>query len=269
MTATLSIGVACYPGDAASSTELVHSADSAMYHAKRLGRNQVHTYQEVKDLLAEENSMLWNRDANYFDAVQSLAAAVDARDSYTHRHSSTVSHYAVTLARAVGASGASLTHIQIAGLLHDVGKIGVPDQILGKSGDLTEIEWQKMREHPMLGKGIVEHLSAHEQIVPLIVHHHERWDGAGYPGGLRGEDIPWGARIISVVDAYHAMTSDRPYRKALSRAEALIVIEQEAGKQFDPQIVDAFLRVPEEALLVLTDLEDRKEDHHGSATANR
>ncbi|MBI2887236.1 MAG: diguanylate cyclase [Chloroflexi bacterium] len=266
---TLSIGVASYPSDADLATDLVHDADLAMYHAKRLGRNQVQTHREVRDLeLLDTGALGWVRDASYFEAVQSLAAAVDARDSYTHRHSSTVAHYATTLARSMGLSGAVLTQIHIAGLLHDVGKIGVPDHILGKPGPLTETEWAKMREHPEVGKGIVEHLSVHEHIVPLIVHHHERWDGGGYPHGLAGDSIPLGARIISVADAYHAMTSDRPYRPALSRAEALAVLQDEAGVQFDPRVVEAFIQISEEALLGPGDLAAGREDHHGNGTSH-
>lgn len=244
---TASIGIACYPDDAPVEAELVRCAEQALRHAKQLGRNQVCLYHEVRNLVEAEPGGGID-SALYFESVQSLAAAVDARDRYTHRHSDTVSRYATALARALGIDGQLLMRIAVAALLHDVGKIGIPDQILGKTGPLTDDEWEKMREHPVVGKGIVEHMHAHEDVVPLIVHHHERWDGSGYPEGLAGDRIPLGARIIAVADAYHAMTSDRPYRQALSRDTALDALRHEAGKQFDPRIVEAFLQIPEEVL---------------------
>ncbi len=246
--ATVSIGIACFPEDASEPPELVHRADRAMYHAKQLGRNQVRTYAELERLAEEGGIPDWGKDSLYFEAVQSLAAAVDARDRYTHSHSDSVAHFATTLARALGMGGVSLVHLQLGALLHDVGKIGIADQVLGKNGDLSPEDWQKMREHPVVGKAIVQHVKAYAAVVPLILHHHERWDGGGYPDGLAGEQIPLGARIITVVDAYHAMTSDRPYRRALSREEALRELRRHSGTQFDPDVVEAFMGIPEEAL---------------------
>ncbi|MBI4499301.1 MAG: diguanylate cyclase, partial [Chloroflexi bacterium] len=197
ITATFSIGIACYPDDATTEADLIHRADLAMYHAKRLGRNQVRSYQELQGLMSDQqDASAWEREAVYFEVVQSLAAAVDTRDRYTHRHSDSVARYATALARALGLEGTALTEIAVAGLLHDVGKIGVPDQILSKPGPLTEEEWQKMREHPVLGKFIVQHITAYDHILPQIHHHHHRRHGAGYPERLAREHLPLGARIL-------------------------------------------------------------------------
>ncbi len=178
-----------------------------------------------------------------FDTIKVLALALDARDHYTHGHSQQVTEYAVDIAREIGLSCKEIDNIRDAGILHDIGKIGIPDAILLKPGRLTEEEYAQIKKHPVIGKKILEPVNCLADKIPLIYHHHERIDGQGYPEGLEGDNIPLGARILSVADAYQAMTSDRPYRKALPTLIAIEELKRFKGRQFDPDIVDAFLRV--------------------------
>jgi len=179
--------------------------------------------------------------------IRSLATAIDARDPYTRGHSDEVTRLAVQLARALGWSGADLEMLEFAALLHDVGKIAIPDAILRKAEPLTPDEWNISRLHPYHSAQIVKPVEPLQRIVPWIYHHQEKWDGSGYPDGLKGEAIPLAARIIAVVDAFNAMTTDRPYRRALSREQAIAELKRGAGTQFDPMVVQVFVRLEEEA----------------------
>lgn len=167
-------------------------------------------------------------------SVQSLATLLDLRDGYTGQHSSTVVALCEQVGRRVGVAGDDLEHLRIAAHLHDLGKIGVPDQILHKPGPLDDAEWSIMREHPVWGARALEQVPGFRSASRAVRHHHERWDGRGYPDGLSGEDIPIGARVIAVCDAYEAMTSTRPYRPALAEPLARERIVAGTGTQFDP-----------------------------------
>lgn len=181
--------------------------------------------------------------ASYEALLVALARALEAKDDETEGHSERVTAYALRLGRALGLRREALEDLRRGALLHDLGKIGIPDAVLRKPGPLTEEEKALMRTHPLIGDRILEGLPALQGARGVVRHHHERFDGRGYPEGLQGEEIPLLARIFAVVDAYDAMTSDRPYRRALSHGEALAAIAREAGKQFDPQVVRVFLRV--------------------------
>ena len=170
-----------------------------------------------------------------------LARAVDAKDSYTRSHCHTVSQLSALIATELGFTGDRLAKMRLAGLLHDVGKIGVPDAILNKPAALTDDEYEVMKQHAVLGFEIVESAGLPEQ-ARWIRHHHERVDGRGYPDGLSGEEIPLESRIILVADSFEAMTSDRPYRRAPGREFALAELDRNAGTQFDPDVVDALTR---------------------------
>ena len=174
--------------------------------------------------------------------VRSLAAAVDVRDRYTHSHSRLVSELSAATAEAMGLRRVDVGRVRVGALLHDVGKIGVPDAILSKRGRLTDDEWKSVRLHPALGKTIIEQAPELRDVIPLVLHHQEHYDGGGYPARLSGTQIPLGARIIAVADAYHAMRSDRPYRSARSHAEAVPELLRCSGTQFDPEVVSALLR---------------------------
>jgi putative nucleotidyltransferase with HDIG domain len=170
-----------------------------------------------------------------------LANALEAKDPYTRGHAERVSVLAARLATALSVDAPDIELIRHAGLLHDIGKIGVPETVLGKPGRLEPAEWEAMRRHPLVGADIVAPLEFFSAGTSVIRHHHERWDGSGYPDRLRGPSIPLGARIIAVADVWDALTSDRPYRRALVPAEAVKILTSEAGRALDGAIVDAFL----------------------------
>jgi putative nucleotidyltransferase with HDIG domain len=177
------------------------------------------------------------------ETIFAFVRAIDARDPYTARHSEKVAAYAVELARALGLKPAACERVRIAGLLHDVGKLALERSILHKPGALSDDEWRQVREHPALSAHIIGGVAHFAAFLPGARHHHERYDGRGYPDRLMGEEIPLGARIVTVCDAFNAMTSDRPYRAAVSADEALEEIERCSGRQFDPMVVEAFSRV--------------------------
>ncbi len=181
--------------------------------------------------------------------IRALASAVDAKDHYTHDHSTRVGQLCVATARELGIRGSRALHlVELSGLLHDVGKIGVPDAILAKQSGLSEEEYLLVQDHTQIGARIVSHVQGLEEVTEAVLHHHERYDGLGYPAGLRGDEIPLKARMISVADVYDCITSDRPYRKGSRPAEALRELQAHAGTQFDPEVVAAFVRVIEAEL---------------------
>ena len=173
--------------------------------------------------------------------ASALATALQERDDYTGDHAHQIAELAVMVAKRLGASDQELEDIRLGAIFHDIGKIAVPDEILRKPSRLTKDEWDVMQRHTEAGARILESIPALERVRPLVLHSHERWDGAGYPSGLAGAEIPSGARVIAVVDAWHAMTSDRVYQNALSRDEAREELKRNAGTQFDPAVVEAFL----------------------------
>jgi len=183
-------------------------------------------------------------EKSYEITLEALVSALDFREHETQFHSKRVASYAVRLARELGVKDEELKYIYWGGLLHDIGKIGVSDSILLKPGALTDEEWEEMRRHPEIGYRIIENIDFLGPAKDIVLYHHERWDGKGYPLGLSGENIPFYARIFSVIDALDAITTDRPYRKAQSFTKALQEIKRCSGTQFDPEVVKAFLRIP-------------------------
>jgi diguanylate cyclase (GGDEF)-like protein/putative nucleotidyltransferase with HDIG domain len=175
------------------------------------------------------------------DTIAGLAEALLERDRYTGEHSEIVSELAGEVARSLGLGEREVERVRAAALLHDIGKVGIPDDILHKARDLSDHEWRTMREHPVIGERIVRTIPALGPVARIIRHEHEHFDGRGYPDGLSGNEIPIGARIILACDAYHAMTSDRPYRQAITHAEAIRELAEGAGSQFDPQVTEALI----------------------------
>src|SRR5262249_17956602 len=237
---TVSAGVATYPVQGVGRDELIRLADSALYWAKEDGKNRARTYEPALVELKQLQQLAEGTDrAARYRAAASLAKAVDARDAYTGSHSERVSELAAQIARRLGLDDAQVELTRLAASLHDLGKLAIPEEILRKPGTLNETECLVLQRHPQIGFRMLESLGV-EPIADWVLHHHERWDGSGYPDRLRGEEIPLGARIIFVADAYDAMTSERLYRRPLAPGEALDELERCSGSQFDPAIVDAF-----------------------------
>ena len=239
-TITVSAGLATYPVQGVGRDELIRLADSALYWAKEHGKNQVRAYRPDVVELAELRRLAAGPDrAARYRAAASLAKAVDARDVYTGSHSERVGELAARIATRMGADAELIELIRLAGSLHDLGKLAIPEEILRKPAPLTEAERLVLERHPQIGFRMLESLGV-DPVADWVLHHHERWDGGGYPDGLPAERIPLGARIIFVADAYDAMTSDRVYRRRLSAHDALAELQRCSGSQFDPEVVAAF-----------------------------
>jgi len=238
---TLSLGVATYPTHGMTADALLRAADEALYAAKALGRDRTVLYSaEVQGILSTGNGKVPNRGHAHLATVLNLAEALDMRDTGTARHSQTVGRYCELMARELGLPAEHLERVRVAGILHDIGKIGVPDAILRKPGPLTDEEYAQMRKHPEIGARILGGAEL-DDIRGWILAHHERPDGQGYPSRLTNEEIPLEAKILAVADAYEAMTSDRVYRKAVGAQAARRELERCSGSQFDPDVVGAFL----------------------------
>jgi diguanylate cyclase (GGDEF)-like protein/putative nucleotidyltransferase with HDIG domain len=236
---TVSAGVATSPAHAADRDELIRLADSALYWAKEYGKNRVRAYRPDVIELAELKRVASGPDrAARFRAAASLARAVDARDVYTGSHSQRVADLAARTARRLGLPDEEVELTRLAASLHDLGKLAIPEEILRKPGPLTDPERMVLERHPQIGFRMLESLGV-DPVADWVLHHHERWDGSGYPDGLPGDQIPLGARIIFVADAYDAMTSERVYRGRVAPEQAIAELRRCAGSQFDPGIVNA------------------------------
>jgi response regulator RpfG family c-di-GMP phosphodiesterase len=200
----------------------------------------------VVDRTMELNKAMQEVEASYRMALKALVQALETRDFETHGHSERVVTFSLRLGQELGLDGDDLKNLELGALLHDIGKIGVPDAILRKPAKLTDEEWQKMRLHPVHGQKILRHIPFLEGAATVVAQHHEKWDGSGYPTGLRGEEIVIGARVFAVIDAFDAMTSDRVYRLGTTYEESVIELDKFAGTQFDPHIVEIFKQIPKE-----------------------
>jgi len=247
---TLSIGAAECPRHARQRDALVAAADISMYHAKSISENRVCSYDEVPGAggLMDPCKIHAFLQSASVSTIAALAEAVDAKDHYTHGHSEAVARYAAGIADQLRLSPEDKFNVRIAAMLHDIGKIGMPDTILKNPGDLSTEQRDIVHSHPLVGERIVKQVPQLQKILPGILYHHERYDGTGYPSGLKGQQIPLIARIICVADAFDAMTSDRPYRKALPVNEALQELRKGAGAQFDPKLIEAFAQWARTAL---------------------
>lgn len=239
---TISVGVASWPGDGGTVDEVCHAADMALYYAKRTGQNRTSIASRTLFSL-NEPSVSVNSEAEVLSTIYALAATLEARDKYTYGHSRRVSRYAVSAAEALNLPAEQVALISAAAILHDIGKVGIPDNVLNKIEKLSNEEWDLLKQHPRLSATIVGHVPSLSACLAAIKHHHERWDGAGYPGGLKGETIPIEARILAVTDSFEAMISERPYRRALTFKQAVAELENCSGSQFDPTVVRAFIPI--------------------------
>jgi two-component system, cell cycle response regulator len=243
---TISLGVSTFPLHGGDADALVASADDSLYAAKALGRDRTMVWGEhVEGQVLEETGVVTPRSERHAATMRALAEVVDSRSSAgagSGSHSQAVSRYAGAIARELGLPDDSIERVRFGGIVHDVGKIGVPDAVLRKPGWLSAEDWHEMRRHPEIGARILAGASLGE-VSEWVLAHHERPDGTGYPAGLAGSEIPVEARILAVADAYEAMTSHRVYRAALDPEQARAELQRGAGTQFDPRVVEAFLRV--------------------------
>lgn len=250
---TVSLGLASWPVDGMESSEIIAAADTALSLAKRHGGNQ--SQYAPRTLLPLDDMMLSSegiQDSEALDTIYSLVATVDAKDNYSYRHSKKVKEYAVVLAEALKLEPSVIDKLETCALLHDVGKIGISDEILNKKGGLTDEEWKVITAHPQVGANIASRVRCLVPCLAGILHHHEWYDGSGYPKGLKGEEIPQDARILAIADAFAAMTSERPYSDPIPFEEALHEIERGAGGQFDPHLVEVFGSAIETTSAILT-----------------
>ena len=241
---TVSIGIASFPLCARIPSDLIKRADQAMYVSKDVGRNQAHLYSDVLKAQFETNPMeiaaMLNSDLNNINVI---ITALNLKTSCFHSHSEKVKNYAALMAHALYLNDGDKEALRLASLLHDIGIVTIPEDILNKPGALTPEEWLVVKQHPITGAEIIENVSALQHLSAIIRSHHERYDGSGYPEGLKGNEIPHLSRIIAVANTFTAMTSDLLWRKAISKEEALNMIKGLADSQFDPEIVEAFCRI--------------------------
>ncbi len=255
--ATISIGISGGRGADLKLETLVDRADAAMYAAKSLGRNRTYLFREVDEEAQVRRAPIsaahrdqahaigqWARDT----AIQALASVLAPQPHHRGRPSDMIASLATGIALEMGLPREEIERIRIASLLHDLGKIAIPEEILDKPTMLNDGEWQAIGEHPRIGQVILEQASSLREAIPVVLHHHERFNGGGYPHGLKESEIPLGARIVAVADAYHAMVHDRPYKTALTHEQALNELERHSGTQFDPGVVEIFCRVYGEAV---------------------
>jgi diguanylate cyclase (GGDEF)-like protein len=246
---TISVGVAGDVGSQLQADRLVDQADAAMYAAKSLGRNRTYRYRAVDEngpihrapISAERRAAAtaigqWASDT----AAEALASVLAPQPHHRGQPSDMIAQLATGIALQMGLPQEEIERIRIASLLHDLGQLAVPMEILDKPSGLSDLEWQAIGEHPRIGQVILEQASSLRDAVPTVLHHHERFNGGGYPHGLRGKEIPIGARILAVADAYHAMIHEQPYRRARDHQGALAELRAHAGTQFDPEVVSIF-----------------------------
>jgi diguanylate cyclase (GGDEF)-like protein len=260
----VSIGISNYPGDDGevyTASGLLNSADKALLYAKEMGGNRVSTFKIVSeniennkekgehenvDELREKLSKMINRvDQTLLESIYAFAKTIEAKDNYTSEHAENMVAIVTEIGKRLNLSYNTIENLKHAAVLHDLGKVGIPDSILHKRKRLTKKEYEIIKTHPQIGSEIIRPVHFLRDLAPIILYHHERFDGLGYSAGLKGKEIPLGARIIAVADAYQALISDRPYRKAHSEKRALKIIKEGSGSQFDPEIVDSFMVIVE------------------------
>lgn len=238
---TVSIGIGCYPTKAKNKDELIKCADDALYRAKSFHRNRVETFQSVLEEL--KSDIVEEDDMSIINSMKTLIGVINSKDKYTYRHIERVVVYCGIIADALKINDKDKKILKYGAYLHDIGKINIPEEILNKKMPLTKEEWDMLKQHPAYGVDIVSPVKSLVDSIPIILHHHERYDGGGYPTGLAGEQIPYLARVLTVADCFDAMTSNRPYSIARSVEDAIGELIACSSTQFDPEIVEAFVGV--------------------------
>ncbi len=237
---SVSLGYSTFPNIAITKEELFTQADTALHHAKQQGRSNIKVY---KDVFMDIKNILSTTESQLFTSLKTLLGTISAKDRYTLGHSERVMDYAVGIGMELGLSDEEIKILKIAALLHDVGKIEIPQQILNKKEKLTNEEFELIKLHPVYSAEIIKPFSSLGKLYSIVLHHHERYDGRGYPKGIKGEDIPLESRILTVADSFDAMLSDRPYRESLSIEAAILELQNGSDTQFDKNIVAAFLKM--------------------------
>jgi len=255
---TVTVGISNYDVNGNTLEELITKADKAVHQGKQSGRNKTILYRENQDDIISSNTQVQKKIKDAFlSSIYALAATIDAKDHYTYGHSNNVSILSEALARKAGFSEDQIETVRNAGLLHDIGKVGIPESVLSKPGFLTNDEYEMMQSHVTQSINIIKHIPNLIDTVPVVISHHERYDGKGYPRGISGENIPVLGRVICIADAFDAMTTDRPYRKGLSLEQAIYELRKNSGTQFDPELVDIFIGMASNGELLDLNLENR------------
>lgn len=251
---TFSAGICSYPYGSSNLKDLIENAEMTVFNVKRSGKNRIEVYslKEPGDINQQRNRSI-NTDVykEYASIIFALTAAVDTKDHYTFDHSQKVAEYATILASAIGLNDEHIEIIREAGLLHDIGKIGIPEHILNKTEYLTDEEFEIMKTHVENSISMIRHLPSLDYVIPGVLGHHERWDGKGYPRGTKGEDIPLSARCLAIADAFDAMTTKRSYKKPMPVDFAVGEIRKNAGKQFDPVLAKVFVELIENNRIII------------------
>lgn len=240
---TISAGVSVFPDRAKDEVQLLKSADDALYRAKFFNKNRVERY---KSILEELEKDIEDKDIEAVSSVKTLISVINAKDRYTYGHSERVVLYSRLMANKLNLSKKDKENLIYGAYMHDIGKINIPKEVLMKKMPLTNEEWEMLKQHPENGVEIIKTIDSLSGAMPIILHHHERYDGKGYPYGLKGEEIPFLARILCVVDSFDAMTSNRPYNKRKTYEEAIEELKRCSGAQFDPELSNAFIEVIKE-----------------------
>ena len=257
-----SIGIASFPEDGSetgTASGLISSADKALLNAKEKGGNKLCTFKDTgKDIknivekggkgnvdeLRKKLSKMSDRvNRTLLESIYAFAKTMQAKDYYTGEHAENMVSIVTKISEKLNLSSAEIENLKHAAILHDLGKVGVPDDILHKNGKLTKEEYEIIKKHPQTGAEIIRPIHFLNKLIPIILYHHERFDGLGYSAGLKGKEIPLGARIVAIADVYQALVSDRSYRKAYDKKEALEIIREGSGTQFDPEIVNVFMQI--------------------------
>lgn len=249
---TVTCGISAFPLISKDANSFFHNCEQAVYYGKLDGKGQITVYQSGMEERSE-NPDIQAAYERIAPTIYALTAAIDAKDNYTFIHSSNVSKYAVILAESLGMNNSDIEIIRDAGLLHDIGKIGIPEHILKKTSRLTSEEYTIMKTHVENSTKMIRYLPDMDYVIPAVVGHHERYDGNGYPRGLAGENIPYMARILTIADCFDAMTARRPYKQALSVDYAINELENNSGTQFDPKLAKQFIKLIHDGKIVVED----------------
>ncbi|NLT94446.1 MAG: diguanylate cyclase, partial [Clostridia bacterium] len=237
---TVSIGIAQYPNQADSKEKLIQKADEALYRAKFVSKNKVEVYYSVFDDL---NLELKEKEKELLNSIRTLTMVINAKDRYTFGHSERTMELSKNFAKSLNLDDRTTKDLIYGSLLHDIGKIEIPREVLNKPAKLSKAEWNLFRNHPQWGADIIRPIKSLQGSLEIILHHHENYDGSGYPKGLKGEEIPFGARILRIVDSFDALITNRPYKEAMSKEQALEELKRFSGSYYDPYLLNKFCEI--------------------------